>query len=386
MPPQEPPQHSGKRKKKKVKNPLKTLQRYQRLLRQLVAENHYYRCKTQQGNEDEEDNELQQKVAHALINDLRAHELMTMLRGTEQDSPAELPYTQKRLHAAVTPQRISEVQAMSVDQVADKMRQLVQQIGLCLSHSEPGSSDLAPLSQAMDEFADLSLLLHIANDAACLKLCLLNLDTKLEQQAPDNWWREVAEQLALQPSQAQKLSAAYDVFCSKRMPLVQRLQEVAGLVLEQLQPLGACPASPDSDQQSLQRGDALHVQQLQQQLTHHRRSASVSSMTQQLSLLEVPDGSEHQLKQGISGLSIDSSSCHNSSGSTDSQLETAPVPVSRDGGLLDWATADLVHEQLQELMLLTRQLRELGRNVVFLFINTLDLPQLAVSVTASYPW
>lgn len=125
---------------------------------------------TQQGNENEEDNELQQKVAQALINDLRAHELMTMLRGTEQDSPAELPYTQKRLHAAVTPQRIAEVQAMSVDQVADEMRQLVQQIDLCLSRPEPGCSDLAPLSQAMDKYTDLSLLLHIANDAACLKL------------------------------------------------------------------------------------------------------------------------------------------------------------------------------------------------------------------------
>lgn len=160
------------------------------------------------------------------------------------------------------------------------------------------------------------------------------------------------------------------------------------MVLEQLQPLGACPASPDCDQQSSQRGGALHRQQLQQQPTHERRSASISSMTQQLSLLEVPaDGSEHQLKQGSSGLSMDSSSCHNSSGSTDSQLEAAPVLAgSRHDGLLDWATADLVHERLQELMLLTRQLRELGRNVVFLFINTLDVTQLAVSVTASYPW
>ncbi|KAF8066270.1 leucine--tRNA ligase [Scenedesmus sp. PABB004] len=282
-------------------------------------------------------------IAATLLQDVKVHELLRQL-GSSSASEDE-PYTTQSMRAAVTPERIAQVSAASVEDIAAHLRSLTARVRTALAAADadadadadigagaapapvPAPQSLAGvvddaacgLDDVVDQYSRFSMLMHVAADRQTMELGARNLDSLALEEPPPAHWARVVDALRLSQPQAEHLCAGFQVYVGKSRPLIASVNDL--------------------------------VQRIQALTSPHDPAASPS-----------PSGG------GAGGSSAAAAAA-----------AAAPRPLSVEA-------AEELEAMMASLCHLIVQLRELHRTMTFFFLNALDRRQIAGTIVAAWPF
>uniref|UniRef100_A0A383W2R0 Uncharacterized protein n=1 Tax=Tetradesmus obliquus TaxID=3088 RepID=A0A383W2R0_TETOB len=323
------------------------------------------------------DSEHHAAALRALLADVDAHRLLQQLEGGSVPAALQQQYAQlftaRMLGAAVTPASVAAIRTASVEQdIVPQLQQLTSELSHLLSvHTGGEASDR--LVEKVREHCRLMQLLQAAAQEKMWRLASMNLETLQEAVPLVAHWENVAASLELRPEQLEQLSAAYEIYNSKRHQLCQELQECT----EQLQPLLG-PHHHSSSHNSSGLAAAEHS-------TPGSTAAAAPSSPSRVSTAAAAasGGAESPTTSGASG-SRGGDVSSNSSGSA--AAAAAAAEQEQMDWLLDLDSAEAASSLLLRMEHLTDAISVIKLYMRNAYVNCLDKVQLARACVHSWPY